>query len=50
MDNMENILFKDLQEQIDINEILDEAVDDEMEEKLLSGDLMSEIEFDVILG
>jgi hypothetical protein len=47
---MENILFKDLQEQIDINEILDEAVDAEMEEKLLSGDLMSEIEFDVILG
>lgn len=47
---MENILFKDLQEQIDINEILDKAVDDETEEKLLSGDLMSEIEFDVILS
>ena len=50
MDNMENILFKDLQEQIDINEILDDAVDDDTEEKLLSGDLMSEIEFDVILS
>ena len=47
---MENILFKDLQEQIDINEILDDAVDDDTEEKLLSGDLMSEIEFDVILS
>jgi hypothetical protein len=47
---MENTLFKDLHEQIEINSILEETQEDsKYEEKLLSGELMEEIEFDVIL-
>lgn len=44
-------LFKDLTEQIEINEVLeDTSKDSTMEDDLLSGDLMDSIEFDVILG
>lgn len=44
-------LFKELTEQIEINEVLETSDNDaSLEDDLLSGDLMDSIEFDVILG
>ena len=44
-------LFKDLCEEIEVVDVLDSKADDSADaEALMSGDLLDEIEFDVILG